>query len=625
MQIRISWDNEFDDLMYHLWSKYGRQLFTLDGIGDQMDLHKQAQNFFKSKGAMADLSVDANANVASRSVIDWNFEFPKPIQRYNSYFLLWKNMREMWGLEIANKAIEMQLTGDIYINDFVDIGRPYCFNYSTYDVALAGLSMSSRMRIAPPRSLASFIRQIEQFTVYAANSTLGATGFADFLIVAAIYAKRISTTGYDGSHIEVHDPEEYIQELLTSFIYTLNWEFRGNQSPFTNISVYDRAFLEKLCPDYSLDGEVADIDYVEMMQQIYIDCMNSELERTPLTFPVTTACFSTNDKGEIIDREFQDYIAEANLKFGFINYYMGKTSTLSSCCRLRSESDNEYFNSFGAGSTKIGSLGVVTINLPRWAKKRRTENKVALEDLTDMCCRINAAKRRIIKDRIDRGAMPLYDLGYMDLKKQYSTTGFNGLSEAVEIAGMDILTEKGQEFATLILKTINMVNDEWQKKTATPHNMEQVPAESSAVKLAEKDKLLGFNTKYNLYSNQFIPLTTPANMLDRLELQGKFDSLCSGGAICHINVGEQISSKERMMELMDYAANKGVVYWAVNYAIKRCLNKHVWIDGEVCPYCGGKVEEVTTRVVGFFTNVAHWNPTRREYDWPNRQFYGGNV
>ena len=141
------------------------------------------------------------------------------------------------------------------------------------------------------------------------------------------------------------------------------------------------------------------------------------------------------------------------------------------------------------------------------------------------------------------------------------------------------------------------------------------------MKLATKDRMLGFNDKYNLYSNQFIPLTVPANMLTRLTLQGKFDKLCSGGAICHINVGEKITSVDNMMELMDYAAEQGVVYWAVNYAIKRCTGNHVWIDGDTCPYCGGPVNEVTTRVVGFFTNVAHWNPTRREYDWPNRQFY----
>lgn len=483
MYFKIGWDEDFDQLMMSLWARYGKNMFTLDGIGEQMDLHKMAKTFFKTKGAMADLSVDANANVASRSVIDWNFEFPKPLQRYNSYYLLWRTMKETFSLEEANKAIEMQLSGDIYINDFVDIGRPYCFNFSTYDVALNGLSMSSRMSIKPPKSLASFIRQIEQFTVYAANSTLGATGLADFLIVCALYVQRLrnrpDTVDYQDGHIVIEDVNEYVSELLTSFIYTLNWEFRGNQSPFTNISVYDRHFLEKMCHDYKLFNVEADIETVEMVQMLFLDAMNNELRRTPLTFPVTTACFSTDKNNKIQDKEFQRMIAEANLEFGFINYYMGKTSTLSSCCRLRSDADNEYFNSFGAGSTKIGSLGVVTINLPRWAtkweKRSNEEALLTLEDLGDVCCKINHCKRLIIKDRIKRGAMPLYDLGHMDLKKQYSTIGFNGLAEAIEIRGYDILSEDGQDNVELILKSLNEVNNHWQKVFKSPHNMEQVP------------------------------------------------------------------------------------------------------------------------------------------------------
>lgn len=633
MYFKISFDQEFDDLMFHLFSKYGREMFTMDGIGDQMDLDKFAKAFFKNDGAVADVSIDANANVSSKTVIEWNFEMPKPLGRYNSYYLLWKELKESFGLGTANRIIEEQLSGDFYINDFTDVARPYCFNYSTYDIALSGLSMSSRMRISAPKSLASFIRQVEQFTVYAANSTLGATGLADFLIVAALYYRTIYEGGGEDHRFYAGDTQNiigiYVKELFKSFIYTINWEFRGNQSPFTNVSVYDKEFLNSMCPDYSLDGRSARVGDVMILQKLFLECMNEELRRSPLTFPVITACFATDENNKIIDKEFQKEIAIANLEFGFVNMYMGKTSTLSSCCRLRSNTDNPYFNSFGAGSTKIGSLGVVTLNLPRLAEKAKnigTWDAVdiagsILQSLVADIALINEAKRRIIAKRIAFGAMPLYTLGHMDLKKQYSTVGFTGLNEAVEIMGHSVLSDDGQDIATYILNTINEVNEQYEKEFKSPHNMEQTPSESSAVKLAKKDRMLGFNTKYHLYSNQFIPLTVPANMLTRLELQGKFDGLCSGGAICHVNIGEKITSYHRMMELMDYAAEKGVVYWAVNYAIKRCINGHVWIDGDNCPTCGKSVAEVTTRVVGFFTNVAHWNPERKTYDWPNRQFY----
>ncbi len=625
MQFKVSFDPEFDDVMYHLWSKYGRDLFTLDGIGDQMDLDKFAKQFFSKKTVnMADMSVDANANVASKSVIDWQFEFAKPLQRYNSYYLMWKKMKELYGLEKANAAVEMQLLGTLYINDFSDVGRPYCYNFSTYDIALSGLEMSNRMRVKAPKSMATFIRQVEQFTVYAANSTLGATGLADFLLVLSMFYEKALQLGRDG-HVNVKDLDKYTYELIASFIYTVNWEFRGNQSPFTNISLYDIYFLRKLCPDYILDGVHADERHVQKLQRMFCKAMNAELERSPLTFPVTTACFSTDADNKIKDKGFAREIAEANLQWGFINIYYGKTSTLSSCCRLRSEADNPYFNSFGSGSTKIGSLGVVTVNLPRLAKGASQIGSQAKEmllyhvaEVSAFCALINNAKREILKERIEAGAMPLYTLGHMDLKTQYSTTGFTGLNECVEIMGYSILDGEGKELAKSILNTINDVQEKFAEVYQAPHNLEQVPAESSAVKLAAKDKFLGIDTGYDIYSNQFIPLSTQVDPFTRLNLQGEFDKYCTGGSICHINLNEPVKSVDAMLHLMEAASESGTVYWAANYALQQCDNGHMWVGSGVCPQCGEPTSSIWTRVVGFLTKVDNWNKVRREQDFPSR-------
>lgn len=618
MYFKVSFDQEFDDLMFHLFSKYGREMFTLDGIGDQMDLDKFAKSFFNTKTSLADSSVDSNSNVSGRSLIEWTHEFPKPLSRYNSYYLIWKELKRLYGRDDANKIIESQLNGDIYINDFSEVQKPYCFNYSTYDIHLNGLEMSKRMKIHPPKSLASFIRQTEQFIVYAANSTLGATGIADFLIVASKYFESIFEEGKDGN-VKVNNPSQYIKELFTSFIYTMNWEYRASQSAFTNLSIFDSYFLKSLCPDYGADSR-----YVVIAQRLFIDCMNEELSRTALTFPIITACFTVDEERDIRDEGFKDYIAEANLKYGFLNIYMGETSQLSSCCRLRSDTSNEYFNSFGAGSTKIGSLGVVTLNLPRMAVRAEGSIEEAmfyLRRYTSYAIKINNAKRSLIKKRIAGGHAPLYKLGYMDINKQYSTVGFNGLNEFVEILGMSILDERGQKLARCVLEEINKLNDDSQKQYKAPHNAEQTPSEGSAVKLAQKDTMLGLNpNNYPLYSNQFIPLTTEADILTRLDLQGMFDGLCSGGAICHVNIGESIKDAKVMADLMDYAAKAGVIYWAINYVLKRCEDGHVWVDGEMCPFCGNEVDKVTTRVVGFFTDVENWNKTRRTEDFPNRVF-----
>ena len=612
--------------------KYGEALLEIDGIGEtQLDFHAASKKFFNNTGAAADVSIDSNANVVDKSVINYNFEINKPLMRLNSYYNLWKYLKEAYSEYDANQILETQIAGEIYINDSWDIGRPYCFNFSTYDIALGGLPMGDRVKPVPPKSLYAFVRQVEQFTVYAANSTLGATGLADLLIVITCYVQKMRQqdgTWKDGHYTfkNAREAVAYVHEVLASLIYTLNWQFRGNQSPFTNVSIYDHFFLEELVDDYKLDGVSPGVWLVEMVQEIFLDVMNEELERAPLTFPVVTACFSVDGENNIQDEHFAHLIAEQNAKFGFINMYCGSTSTLSSCCRLRSERTSEYFNSFGAGSSKIGSLGVVTLNLPRLAMNAEGNFQTFLDDIEGNVCiaaDINDAKRRFLAKRIEDGVLPLYSLGFMDLKQQYSTCGITGLYEALEILGLDICTVGGKNACLKIIETINKTNAFCERKFKAPHNCEQVPGETSCIKLAEKDRLLGFNDKYELYSNQFIPLTAKADMLDRIELQGAFDAQFTGGAICHVNVAERIEEPAQIVELIKTCAKKGVVYWAINYKLHMCERGHMTVgaDGTICPTCGAPIVDTFTRVVGFLTNTKNWHRVRRETDWPNRQFY----
>lgn len=634
-----SYDEGFCSLLERLRSAYPAELFRLEGIHpDQLDINAVSRDYFKTsdrKGsATADHSIDPNANVSGRDVITFNYEVPKSLMKLNSLYNLWKTMKDLYGRDDADQAIEHEINGTLYINDVWDIGRPYCFNYSTYDIALEGLNMGGRLTIDPPKSLNAFLRQVEQFTVYAANSTLGATGLADLLIVVSRYVDDILTTGYD-HHVKIGKAPRvwtYVKESLTSLIYTLNWEFRGNQSPFTNVSVYDRLFLEQLVPSYLIGGTAPDIETVEKVQDLFLDAYNETLARTPITFPVVTACFSAGQGSDgggrtIQDKAFLKKIARHNLKYGFINIYCGESSTLSSCCRLRSSiSDLGYSNTFGAGSTKIGSLGVVTLNLPRLA--RTSEGGFPaflglLRQSTGTASRINHAKRTFIKDRIERGSLPLYTLGFMDLSRQYSTCGFTGLHEAMSILGFDMLTEEGLQAAEDTLTVINETNAKLSKLLGTPHNMEQVPAESSAVKLAKKDALLGLNPEgIPLYSNQFLPLWEEgADLLDRIRVQGRLDGHCTGGAICHLNVATAITDPAVMEALIHHAAESGAVYFAVNYQINRCAQGHMTVGrDDACPVCGAPVIDTFTRVVGFLTNTKHWNKTRREHDWPERTF-----
>lgn len=637
--LKQSYDEGFCKLMDELRKKYPEELFRIEGIHeDQTDINHTAWDFFRTterKGsATADHSIDPNANVAGRDVITFNFEVPKPLMKLNSLFNMWKGVSALGGEEMAARVLEDEIRGAIYINDAHDMARPYCFNYSTLDIALEGLPHVGRLTIKPPKSLSSFLHQVEQFVTTAANMTLGATGLADILIVASWYVDRILETGKDHKIVVGRENAiSYVRELLTHFIYTVNYEFRGNQSPFTNVSLYDKHFREQLIPAYAIQGISPKDSTVDMVQKMYMDIFREELRREPLTFPVTTACFSTEEvDGErrIRDLDFLDAVSGYNLEQGFINYYMGDTSTLSSCCRLRSNvNDLGYANTFGAGSTKIGSLGVVTLNLPniaftvKGAERAKEAFFEILEDRVKDISYINQFKREFLRDRIRRGSLPLYTLGYMDLGHQYSTCGFTGLHEALEILGYDIRNEEGLSFAKEILGAINAVNDKMSAKWKAPHNMEQVPGETSSVKLARKDRIMGLNKDYELYSNQFIPLCLEGvDILDRIYLQGQLDPACTGGAICHLNVGEPIEDIGAMNAIAYQACSDGVVYFAVNYALNRCSSGHITAgrDAGSCPICGSEITDTFTRVVGFLTNTKHWNKTRREVDWPNRVF-----
>lgn len=688
MYFKTTYDQEFDDLYMYLKAKYPQKLFDLEGIGSQMDMSEFSKKFFSSN-VTADASIDANSNVDDISVIAYNTELPKPFFKLNSFYVLWRELRKQFGLVVANNIIEMQLTGDIYIHDFhgVGAGMPYCFNYSTYDIMTKGLPMVKKVKSLPPKYLYAFKSQLEQFTIVASNSTLGATGLADLLVVMSYYVERILNTGndagffFDGwlsdiernkvmdelmalSELNRENEEDvqqiealmkkinvilnknsfedsanpkwfkanvykYIRENLVSFIYTINQPMRANQSPFTNVSIYDDYFLDNLLEDYLFpDGSMPNKEIVKTLQNLYLTVMNTELSRTPLTFPVTTACFSIDENRNLQDRQFLEFIAKHNQKFGFINIYCGDSSTLSSCCRLRSDKKSEYFNSFGSGSSKIGSLGVCSVNFPRLAIKcqNRDEFLQELREMVAICAYVNNAKREVVKKRITNGNAPLYSLGFMELSKQYSTLGVNGFYECIEILGYNILDKEGQELAIQILETVNEVNDFYQEAFGAPHNCEQVPGENMSIKMADKDKLLGYQDKYDIYSNQFIPLVLNADLLDRIKLQGIFDSHFSGGSILHINVDEPIEDVNDIMSLIETAVKMGVVYHAINFILNECEDGHLSVgrkDSNTCSVCGKPIVNNYTRVVGFLTNTKNWHQVRREQDFPHRKCYSG--
>lgn len=519
-----------------------------------------------------------------------------------------------------------------------------CYNYSTLDTAQKGIPKGiDAEKSRPTKYLNTFMEHLQLFCIHAGNSSLGAVGLADLLLTMSAYAKRVLTVKGD-QHVNFVSEEDcwtYIKEKMTNFIYFLNQPNRVVQSLFSNVSIYDDNFLDTLLDYYFIEADdtiyFAEKDIVKRMQVMFLETMNDIMEQRITTFPVVTACFSLDDDRNIQDEDFLRMVLEMDSKFRFVNLYAGATSTLSSCCRLRSDKTNKYMNSLGSGSTKIGSLGVCTQNLPRLAYMSNGSIEVFKDMLREniiMSQRINGVKRAIIKNAVDKNMVPVYNLGYVDLKTQYSTTGVVGIYEALQTLGYDIKSEQGEALAEEILKFIGEVTDECSEEQKAPCNVEQIPAENVAVKLAKKDRLLGFNDKYEIYSNQYVPLKdNSADMFTRIRLVAHLDKYMSGGSILHININESDVSTDTLIDLAKAMYKQGVVYFAFNRLLAECTdcdhvfttNKETFDKNEVvCPKCGSHNTECALRIVGFIRKFSSWS-SERQAEGKQRKFYSNLV
>ncbi len=626
MQINISYDKEFiDDLNKLKKLKYGEELFELDGIGSQLDINKFSKVFFKKKQATADVSTDANSNMDEVNIVHYRNELTKPIERLNSYYRLWKVGRKLYNEEIVYDLLKKQITKEIYINDFHSFGSgiSYCGNFTALDIMFLGLPFVKRVTSKPPKHFDTFLNQLVEFLAFAGNNFAGATAVADVWIVASYYYDKwmLETEGKMSDEYR----EKFIKQNIQGYIFRVNQLYRSSiQTIFTNVSIFDNAFLDKWIDEYTfIDGSKPNRASIQKLQDIYLDEMNKILEVSPATFPITTACFAVDEDKKIIDEEFLEYITAKNLKFGFINIFSGKTSVLAPCCRLALDSSELVVSSLGLGGMKIGSCSVATINLPRLAKLASCKQDFfdKIEEDVIAVQRINQIRRNIVQSRIDNKYAPIYNYGFMSLDKQYSTCGLIGVYEAIEVLGYDILSDEGKNTTIEMFNIINKKNKDIAKKYGVSTNVEQIPAEQCAIKMARIDKMYGY-TNYQLYSNQFIPLTHSADILDRIKLQGCFDKFLTGGAILHLNIADRITDKEYMKKLIKYTIESGVVHHSINYNLQKCERGCITVGkNEKCSNCGDSIIENLTRIVGYLTPVSNWSKDRRELDYPNRQFY----
>lgn len=338
--------------------------------------------------------------------------------------------------------------------------------------------------------------------------------------------------------------------------------------------------------------------------------------------------------GKFVDEDFARWCSDHNTKWNDSNFFVsGDVTTLSNCCRLLSDTSKlkGFINSIGGTALSIGSVKVNTINLVHifYELGEEVNEKKYLNLLkkrTTLCCKVLDRIRHIIKRNIEKGLLPNYCDGGIEMNKQYCTVGILGLYETMKKFGYidtdefgnKFYTDKGIEFADKIFNVLNETKDEFTDEYS--FNIESVPAEQAAVKLCAKDSILFDVHDDFIYSNQWIPLTEKCTINEKIRTSAILDNKCSGGAIAHINIDNNFPNTDMAWEMLNYIASQGVIYFCYNTKINVCKNHHGFVDSNVCPECGEPIADTYQRIVGFLTPSKSYSKERfREFS--ARQWY----
>lgn len=380
------------------------------------------------------------------------------------------------------------------------------------------------------------------------------------------------------------------------------------------------------------DGKVF-IDYIEQFidfQKAFLNKLSEMREENIFTYPVLTYCLVYRN-GKFEDEDFARWCSTHNMKWADANFLISpETTSAASCCRLLSsitDLSGSVVNSIGGSSLDIGSVSVITLNLAGYAYQAKDINDFfeILTHYTKLAITGNDVIRGIIKRDVEKGILPNYSYDIMKLEKQFSTIGLNGLWEAVKhfnFAKQDengywAYTEEGTNFAIKVLDKINAIKDSYNFNYSI--NLEQVPMENGAIKVAAKNKLL-YNSEEYITGNQWIALKDKATIQERVRISGLLDKKCQGGAITHCQCDAPFTDPEVAWKMLNYIASQGVIYFAFNIKINTDENHHSFTSS-TCPICGSKPTDTYQRIVGYLVPTSSWSALRKqelsERDWMN--------
>ena len=541
-------------------------------------------------------------------------------------------LSEIYDEEIANA----HRNADIHIHDLSMLSG-YCAGWSLKQLIKEGLGgVTGKITSAPARHLSTLCNQMVNFLGIMQNEWAGAQAFSSFDTYLAPYVKKDNL-----SYKEV-------KQCIQSFIYGVNTPSRwGTQAPFTNITLdwtvpNDLAELNALIGDEEQDFKYKDCKKeMDMINKAFIEIMcEGDYNGRGFQYPIPT--YSITKDFDWSETENNKLLFEMTAKYGtpyfsnYVNSDMEPSDVRSMCCRLRldlRELRKKSGGFFGSGES-TGSVGVVTINLPRIAylSKNKEEFYSRLERMMDISARSLKIKRNTITKLLDEGLYP-YTKRYLGtFNNHFSTIGLVGMNEACLNANWlqkDLTNKECQDFAKDVLNFMRNKLSDYQEKYGDLYNLEATPAESTAYRLASHDKkrypaIQTASSMDNVpyYTNSsHLPVGYTSDIFTALDVQDELQTLYTSGTVFHTFLGERLESWKAAANLVKKISdNYRLPYYTLSPTYSVC-KEHGYLAGEVkqCPYCN-KETEVYSRITGYYRPVKNWNDGKLE-EFKERKTY----
>ena len=540
-------------------------------------------------------------------------------------------LSEIYDDEIANA----HRNADIHIHD-LSMLTGYCAGWSLKQLIQEGLGgIPGKITSAPASHLATLCNQMVNFLGIMQNEWAGAQAFSSFDTYLAPFVKKDNLT------------YEQVKKCIESFVYGVNTPSRwGTQAPFSNITLdwvvpKDLAELPAIVGGKDQDFKYKDCQKeMDMVNKAFIEVMiEGDANGRGFQYPIPT--YSITRDFDWSDTENNRLLFEMTSKYGtpyfsnYINSDMEPSDIRSMCCRLRldlRELRKKSGGYFGSGES-TGSVGVVTINMPRIAYLSKDEDDFfkRLDRLMDISARSLKTKRIVITKLLDEGLYP-YTKRYLGtFANHFSTIGLVGMNEAALNAnwiGKDMTYESAQEFTKKVLNHMRERLSDYQEEYGDLYNLEATPAESTSYRFAKHDKeqfpdIITANENGTPYytNSSHLPVGYTSDIFDALDIQDELQTLYTSGTVFHAFLGEKLPDWKAAAALVKKIAdNYKLPYYTLSPTYSICKD-HGYLSGEqyTCPICGGKTE-VYSRITGYYRPVQNWNDGKSQ-EFKDRKVY----